>query len=149
MEACVQLGLGISQLNLLIGRGRLESRMRPRAGMAPIGVVNPRDIERERQERQAAAIAAHVAPADLASKAVAVTAPAPPALRVEDADARRLAFLNLREKPHWLRYGEAAALSGLGETRLRELVKAGKIRAERGPHGVAVLNRIDIECHGT
>ena len=38
--------------------------------------------------------------------------------------------------------------SGIGESRLRELVDAGQVAIERGPRGSVVLNRADLEAHG-
>lgn len=143
-EARGILDLSMSQINNLVKAKRLEVRMRKRPGLPPVGVVNPADVERERGLRaNIVALRPHVLPPD-------APAPAP--------DQRKARFLlgDMSSGVHsaplvplasklWLSYDEAIAFSGLGKSRLHELVGEGKIATERGPWRSVVLRRGDLE----
>jgi hypothetical protein len=55
------------------------------------------------------------------------------AAAVADQIARPTSTIRLAEKL-WLNFDEAVAYIGFGKSRLQELVKAGQVRTERGPH---------------
>ena len=139
-EVCQTLGLSLSQVNNLVKQGRLEVRREKRQGAPPIGKINPKDIEREKELRTDRDTQIHVMPPGamiIPARSAAVPA-IPPALA-------RLAFLGTTHVPLWLRFEEAVLYTGLGESRLRELVDAGEVKTERGPRGSVVLRRADLE----
>ena len=146
-EARGILDLSLSQVNNLVKAKRLEVRMRKRPGLPPVGVVNPADVERERGLRESVAMRPHVLPA---------TAAAPSAVPDHPRRHHRLMLGELSTGLHtaplvpladklWLSYDEATAYSGLGKSRLHDLVGEGKIGTERGPRGSVVLRRSDLE----
>src|SRR5262245_54090384 len=134
-EVCKTLSLSMSQINNLVKARRLEIRMRKRPGLPPVGVVNPADVARELDQRQAVETRPHVlsegtavpAPAATHSGLVKVTA---------SAERRLIKLVNLRRQremlgvglPFWLTYDEAVIVTGLSEARLHELVKEGKVK---------------------
>jgi len=140
-EVCGILGLSLSQVNNLVKQKRLEVCLEKRAGRAPLGRVNPKDLEREKELRTAQETKAHVMP-----ETALVPASGNSRAIVRVVEPLRFAFLNAHP-PLWLRFDQAVAFTGLGESRLRELVEKGDIRTERGPRGAVVLSRADLETH--
>ena len=147
-EVCGILGLSLSQVNNLVKQKRLEVRLEKRAGRAPLGRVNPKDVEHEKELRTARETKPHVMPeGDLMREPELMLAPMKDRFLVRaEAAPLRFAFLNAHP-PLWLRFDQAIAFTGLGESRLRELVEKGDIRTERGPRGAVVLSRADLETH--
>lgn len=145
-EACTALGVSLSQVNNLIKQRRLEVRKQKRPGLPPIGKVNPTDVRREQELREARATQAHVMPAE--------AAPAVPAIRVPAAYNALELLLQALPAPNavdlsrklWLTFPEAVVFTGLGQYRLRELVRSQQVRTEHGPHRKTVLARADLEA---
>ena len=170
-EAAQRIGVSVKTVERLADAGKLQQKMRSRPGGTDVAVFHPNDVEREASERAATAGKPFVMPAG-ATPASAIVPAAPQAgatpagamvpaapqtpLAAPDRDtgneptvaiAKRLALLSIAHIALWLRYEEAVAFTGLGESRLRELVEAGAIKTERGPHGSVVLRRADLERH--
>jgi hypothetical protein len=146
-EVCEILGLSLSQINNLVKLKRLEVRSQKRLGQPPIGRVNPQDVAREKGLRETREVQAHVLPTDAVIRLPAANLPAAHS-RAIDVPAVRHSVL-LASLPLWLRYDEAVLYSGLAESYLRELAAAGQVKTARGPRGSVVLNRADLEAHGS
>lgn len=155
-EAAQRIGISVKTVERLADAGKLQQKMRPRPGGTDVAVFHPNDVEREASERAATAgkpfvmppgtaPAGAIVPAAPQTLAVPLPAVPPPAVRSIDTAAVRLALLSVRHVPLWMRYDEAVAFSGLSESRLRELVKAGEIKTERGPRGAVVLRHADLK----
>jgi len=140
-EVCTILNVSLSRVNDLVKARRLQIHIENRTGRPPIGRVNPDDVEREKQLRAPREIEPHVMP-----DSAIVPASGNSRAIVRVVEPLRFAFLN-QHPPLWLRYDQAVAYTGLGESRLRELVERGDIRTERGPRGAVVLSRADLETH--
>jgi hypothetical protein len=144
-EARGILDLSMSQINNLVKAKRLEVRMRKRPGLPPVGVVNPADVERERGLRANIALRPHVLPSEAPGPAPAIDQRRPRFLLGDVSSGLHTAPLVPLASKLWLSYDEAIAFSGLGKSRLHELVGEGKIATERGSRGSVVLRRVDLE----
>jgi hypothetical protein len=137
-EVCETLGIGLSQVNNLIKARRLEVRQQRRLGAPPIGKVNPEDVAREKQLREAQATKAHVMPDDSSSVAVA---PLQPAAGAIERLAAMLPPPPIQPRP-FMSLQEAAAYTGLGAGWISTHVEGLK---GRGPHGATVYRRADLD----
>lgn len=149
-EVCETLGLSLSQVNNLIKQRRLEVRRQKRYGAPPIGRIRPEDVAREKQLREAQEATAHIMPDDAPVPARRTSTGIPaivPASAVPHFAETLATIARPAHTAFWLRWKDAVAITGLSEARLRELVAAGQVRTDRGPHGAIVLNRADLERH--
>jgi hypothetical protein len=101
-----------------------------------------RDIEEMAEKQTEMAIVKNAPPVLAGLIAAASGPPAPAALQTYHAAPAILAASHV---PLWLTYDQAVIFSGLGASRLHDLVREGKVRTERGPHGSIVLSRADLE----
>jgi hypothetical protein len=118
-------------------RRLVGQRDHKRPGITPIKVYRMADIDAQVAKQAEVVVGGLPAPVMATMTALAERVTAAPTLAPAAA-------VSLAEK-HWLNYGEGVRLSGLGESRLRELVEAGEVKTERGPRGSVVLRRLDLE----
>jgi hypothetical protein len=145
--AAKRLGITTRTLARMVASGKIDQRMRRQDIGNPVAVYNPDDLEKIAAAR-AAAIAIPEVTAEPETPLPAIARD--PAVGMEafsGALAQALVAPKLSEK-RWLTLPEASAYSGLGKSRLRELMRDGGLRTERGPRGSVVLNRTDLERLG-
>jgi len=146
-DAARRLGVKPRTVVDMVTKGKLHPKkyQRPNVAGGAISLYDPAEVEAILQQRAIANTevmpAGAMMPAPRAVSLVrSIDAPAVP------ADGRLAAILaTMQAPPRWLRYDEAVVYTGLGESRLRELVSAGKITTDRGPRGSTVLRRGDLD----
>src|SRR5262245_54083100 len=142
-QAAQRIGISIKTLERMADRGEIHQKFRDRPGASQVAVFNPDDVERVASQRAAADGKAFVMPPARSSEVMRM--PAASADAGEAAPKQRIHPAVRTAVPLWLRYDEAVIYSGIGETRLHELLTAGTVRTERGPKGAVVLCRADLD----
>jgi hypothetical protein len=131
----------------MVTKGKLHPQKYQRPGVAggAISLFDPAEVAAILHQRAVAnmeVLPAGEMPAPRAAASVlrAIDGPAVP------AEGRLAAIVaTMQAPPRWLRYDEAVIFTGLGKSRLEELVSAGQVKTDRGPKGCIVLWRPDLE----
>jgi hypothetical protein len=145
--AAKRLGITTRTLARLVALGKIERQTRRQDVGNRIAVFNPEDLEKIAAARAAAITMPEITTEPEAPLPAIARDPAVGMEAFSGALAQALVAPKLSEK-RWLTLPEASAYSGLGKSRLRELMRDGGLRTERGPRGSVVLNRTDLERLG-
>jgi len=127
-------------------RGLLEIQKRPVPGRKPINVCNPSDLNRLKPPPYAVAKEEE---AESTSREIML-----PMSKVSEAVERIVTIFQGRQDAvmmppprAWITPAEAAEISGLTETYIRDRVRVGLIDAVRGgPHGALRIRRASLEA---
>jgi len=147
-DAARRLGVKPRTVVDMVTKGKLHPKkyQRPNVAGGAISLYDPAEVDAILQQRAIANTEVMPAGAMMPAPRAAVSV-----LRSIDgpagtADGRLAAIVaTMQAPPLWLQYPEAVLFTGLGESRLREFVKAGQVKTDRGPRGAVVLLRTDLE----